>query len=366
MKTKHKRKKRITIISRESNSKTIDVELLEDELRKRGLKVNSLCRLLTKDQSLKSLSYIGHMARQEHAILRSDVIILDTYCIPASMLPHRKGSSIIQMWHALGAIKKFGWQTVGKKDGSSERIAKLMRMHKNYDYVMAPSDITAGHFCEAFKVPRSAIVKLGLPRIDYIKSVSGGERSEETRKRILSRYPELREEKKRTILYAPTFRKDRGVDIESLINCLDKDKYNLVVKLHPLYRTDSSRLEGPGSEDNRCHVITDEEFSTYDWLAVSDIIISDYSSFVIEATLAEKPLYVYAYDLEEYTESTGLNIDFTSEPISAYVFRDAKELAMGLEEEYDMNLMHKFRKRYIDIETEDCTKRIADFIETLL
>jgi CDP-glycerol glycerophosphotransferase (TagB/SpsB family) len=96
------------------------------------------------------------------------------------------------------------------------------------------------------------------------------------------------------------------------------------------------------------------------------MIISDYSSYVIEATLADKPLYIYAYDLDDYEANTGLNIDFRSEPIASYVFGSAGELAESLSKEYDMSLLRAFRDRYIDIDTENCTRDLADFIETLI
>ena len=115
----HKRKK-VAIISRESNEKTLDVAMLEAELKRHGADVRVLSKLLTKEKSLKALAYAGHVMKQEAAILASDVVVLDTYCIPASMIPHRKGTKVVQMWHALAAIKKFGWQTVGREGGSSE------------------------------------------------------------------------------------------------------------------------------------------------------------------------------------------------------------------------------------------------------
>ena len=40
----------------------------------------------------------------------SKVCVLDGYCIPASILKHKKKLKIIQIWHASGAIKKFGYQ----------------------------------------------------------------------------------------------------------------------------------------------------------------------------------------------------------------------------------------------------------------
>ena len=62
-----KTSKRVTIISRESDEKTIDVRLLEEELKRRGLEVKTLCRLLTKEKSVKALGYAGHVLKQEKA-----------------------------------------------------------------------------------------------------------------------------------------------------------------------------------------------------------------------------------------------------------------------------------------------------------
>ena len=207
------KKKKVAIISRESNEKTLDVAILEAELLKRGVKVTVLSKLLTKDKSLKALGYARHVLRQEAAILASDVVVLDTYCIPASMIPHGKGTKVVQMWHALGAVKKFGWQTVGKEGGSSEKVARLMKMHHGYDYVVSPSDITAEYFCEAFKTDRSKVVKYGLPRIDYIKSAAAGDRHDALQSSILAKYPQLGNGKK-TVLYAPTFRRGKAVDVK--------------------------------------------------------------------------------------------------------------------------------------------------------
>lgn len=354
--------KKVAIISRESNTRTLDIAMLESELLSRGMDVTVLSKLLTKEKSVKALGYLGHVLRQEAAILAADVVVLDTYCIPASMIPHRKGTKVIQMWHALGAIKKFGWQTVGKEGGSSGKVARLMRMHHGYDYVVCASDVTADHFCEAFRTDRSKIVKYGLPRIDYIKSVAAGERHEDMLAKIVAKYPQLKNGKK-TVVYAPTFRRGKTVDVQSLVDTLGTDRYNIVVKLHPLYRGDFAAA-GDGS-----NVIYDDDFTSFDWLAAVDMIISDYSSLVIEATLADKPLFIYAYDLDEYEENTGLNIDFAGEPIAPYVFRDAGSLAKAIDAaadgDYDMDALRAFRDRYIDIDTGNCTAALADYIERL-
>ena len=352
------REPKIAIISRESNEKTLDVSMLEQELRQRGVRVKVLSKLLTKEKSaVNALGYIGQVIRQEAEILNSDVVVLDTYCIPASMFPRRQGTKIVQIWHALGAIKKFGWQTVGKPDGSSERTANLMRMHKGYDYVVCPSDATAEYYCEAFRIGRDRIVKLGLPRIDYIRSVTHGDEAARAAERVRKSYPKLAGAKK-IVLYAPTFRRGSMPDVKGLADALDPERYTLLVKLHPLYSN--------GGRVFRDNIIYDEDFSTYELIAAADAVVSDYSSLVIEATLSDKPLYLYIYDADEYEKRTGLNMVFSDEAIGKYAFQDAKELAKALEEPYDFDALREFGRKYIDVrgawDEDVCTKELADFI----
>lgn len=343
---------KVTILSRESDRPTLDISLLEQELKKReGIKVVVLCKMLKHNY----FSYFAHTLRQIREIRSSDVIVVDTYIIPVSLFRHRSDQTVIQMWHALGAIKQFGWQTVGRSDGRSGRISKLMRMHAGYDQIVCASDVTAKYFCEAFRAAADKIVKLGLPRIDYIKK-----EYPEMVGRIYERYPQLAEGKKegrKTVLYVPTFRRGRPVDVKPLADSIDRERYDLVVKLHPIDEEQIEKTEG---------VIYDREFDSYDMLRVADIVISDYSSYVIEATLADKPLYLYTYDIDEYRERVGLNMDPASEPISGCVYTDAASLAEALDRPYDMEKLRLFRKRYIDIDTENCTKQLADHIVSLI
>ena len=58
----------------------------------------------------------------------SDVAILDSYCIAVSVLHHKKSLLVIQMWHSVGTMKKFGYSILDKPEGSSSKLAKLMKM----------------------------------------------------------------------------------------------------------------------------------------------------------------------------------------------------------------------------------------------
>jgi len=374
-----KKKGRVAIISRESDEPTMDIAMLDAELKKRGISTEVLTKLFTKDKSSGSAaSYLGHVMKQTAAIVKADVVVVDTYCIPVSMLPHTRRTKVIQMWHALSAVKKFGWQTVGSEDGTSERTAKLMRMHKGYDYVISASDVTADHFAEAFRTDRSKVVKLGLPRIDYILDVTQGDGRYRAIGAMYALHPELAQSEKKIVLYAPTFRKGSMPDVKGLAEALDPERYQLIVKLHPLYRGETEMPQA----DN---IIYEEGIPTYDLLAAADVVISDYSSLVVEASLADKPMYLYTYDIDDYSRTTGLNMDFASETIAKYVYKDAAELAAAMDRElntesevekdggseakgepYDLDALRAFRDKYIDVDRENCTGQLADFIEGLL
>ena len=353
-----KKKGKVAILSREGDRKSLDIRLLEKELRSRGIEVRTMTKLFTKDKSMAdSLSYAKVVLSQAAAIAWADVVVVDTYIIPVSMLPHFGRTKVIQMWHALSAVKKFGWQTVGSPDGTPERKATLLRMHKGYDFVTAPSDATAEHFAEAFRTDRSKIVKLGLPRIDYILEATQGDGRYRAIGEMYALYPQLAATERKVVLYAPTFRKGSMPDVKGLAEALDPEKYELIVRLHPLYQTEAELPQG----DN---IIYEEKIPTFDLLAAADIIISDYSSLVVEATLADKPMYLYTYDIDSYKETTGLNMDFAEEAIADYVFKDAAELAEALDKPYDIEALRAFRAKYIEVDTDNCTGQLADFIES--
>lgn len=347
-----KPREKVSIISRENNYKSLDIRLLEEELLGRGIEVDTLTKRLTKNLSIRNIGYIGHIFKQIRSIATSKVVVVDTYCIPVSMMAHDKETTVIQIWHALSAIKKFGWQTVGKKNGSSVKTAKLMNMHRGYDQILCSSDVTANYFCEAFNSTKDKIVKIGLPRIDYILTEDSI-----TEEKIRNQYQRLKSHK--TILYVPTFRGGKPVDVRKLAEAIDFDKYTLIVKLHPIDKASTEKLEMRG-------VIYDEIYDTYDMLKVADIVISDYSSLVVESSLLKKPLYLYTYDEEEYKEKTGLNVDFRQETIGKYSFRNADELLTEIERSYDYKALEEFRDKYVDVDTENCTKQLADHIEKLL
>lgn len=344
-------KDKVVIISRQSDEPTLDIRLLNDCLKAQGVETVVLTKTLQK--SLPGIvAYAAQMLKQMYYLAVSKVVILDGYCILVSVLPKKKAQKVIQMWHALGAIKKFGWQNVENPDGHSASVAKAMKMHRNYDYVLAPGRITGAYFAEAFHVSADQVRYYGLPRIDFIR-----EDDLPARKCMETAYPVIKE--KKCVLYVPTFRKHAELELEKLISEFDFKAYALVLKKHFLDQGDYGWAESRG-------VIVDQRYSSMEWLKVCDKVITDYSAIAFEAAVRGCELYIYQPDLKQYDTNVGLNVDLSREAIGTYVGVSEKELVGKLREPYQQRALTAFREKYMEVDLDHCTQKLCRFIQTLL
>lgn len=338
-------KNKITMLSRQSDKVNIDFEFIEREIREKTDKVQikMLCKVIRKDMKSRVL-YCFYILKCMYHIATSKVCILDGYSIPISILKHKKKLNIIQIWHASGAIKKFGYQALNKKEGRGNGVAKLMDMHKNYSYVMAPSKITGEIFSEAFGISEDKIIINALPRIDYLL-----ESNTEKEKQFYKEYPIYKD--KKIILYVPTFRKDKENNVQELINSIKSNKYSLIIKPHPLDKT----------QINYKYKV-DKKYSTYDLLKIADYIITDYSAVAFEACILEKPLYFYVYDIDEYEKTRGINVNLFKE-MNNCTSTHIKEIINSIEkEEYDFEELKNFKTKYMGEDYYNNTSKLVKFI----
>ena len=331
---------KVVMISRQANRPSLDFKLIRSHITRQNprVRVVMLCHTLEKRLNARYIDLIKygfHMLKQMYHIATSRVVILDTYCIVVSLLKHRRELQIIQIWHSMGSMKKFGYTTLDTEEGVPSKTAHLLHMHENYTCVLASSpayakDLAAGFHCDA------RIVKiLPLPRTDLLRSPGYRKRK---RAQILSEYPMLK--KKRVILDCPTFRKCEDTmqtAVTRLAGALDPEKDILVLKPHPLSKI---TVSGP-------HILCGTGFSSFDMLFVADAVISDYSCIVYEAAFMGIPVYFYNFDMDKYIRERGLAIDYYKEipgPASSdpYVLMDALH-----NQPYDMNRLKQFSDKYI-------------------
>jgi len=343
-----KTENKVTYMSRQSDTPSIDFTLLYNKMKEMDSSLTQV--MLTKKIGkgiLGKFKYALHTFTQMYHIATSKVVVVDTYIIPISVLKHKKDLKVIQIWHALGAIKKFGYQVIGKKEGSSSDIAYTMNMHANYDAVTTSSYVTAKFFAEAFNTDINRIKVVGMPRVDYILG-------ENKNSEILENNPEYKN--KKTILYIPTFRKNDTVFTDDIIAKVDTTKYNLVIRLHPL---DNTKVADK--------YITKGNFSTYDMMKFADYIITDYSATAIEASVLNKPLFLYVYDLDNYNEIRGLNVNLTEE-LKSSTSKDIKDILNIIENDtYDYKSLEAFKNKYVETcninNTESVCKLIIEYLK---
>lgn len=345
-----KPRKKVTFLSRQSDQISVDFNLLVESLEAGGFdgEIKVLAKKIPAGLFGK-IAYAFHIILQMYHIATARVIVVDGYSIAVCVLNHKKEQSVVQIWHALNIVKKFGWGALDKPWGHSKKTAETLCMHRNYTHVVACSEKSAGVLAEYFNTPLEKTVLLPLPRIDYIL------KTPEKKSEIAEEYADVF--KKPVLLYAPTFRGER-VNLSWIEKVVDLDKYNVVVKLHP-----SDKLGLDTEVDKR--VICDDKFSSFDWMKVCESLITDYSGMGFEAMLLGKKVYFYLYDYEDYSTKNGLSVDLFSEAVAEYVAVSAEDLKEILKKEYDFAKLNEYVEKYLSVGTENCADRLAEFIKNL-
>ena len=341
-------RQRIVCISRQSDSTPVDFQLIRGycEQRTPPWEVVVLAKQLRHH-----LAYLPEMLRQTYYIATSQVVVLDSYCIVVGLLHDRIRVPVVQIWHSLGNMKRFGYTAFGTDEGHSEATALLMHMHEGYDAIAISSLGFAEPFAAAFNVDPSVLFEAPLPHVDLL--LSANHRAQQ-REAILAAYPQLRG--RETIVYCPTFRKQPAANEDAatrtLLDAVDFSRYNFVYKPHPVSRQiidDPRVVTIPGG--------------AFDALFVADYIISDYSTVIYEAGLLDLPIYLYAYDWDSYREKRGLTIDFEHD-VPALFTDDPHAIMDAIEAgSFDHATYAAFTAANVAIPVEGlCTERICEAI----
>lgn len=342
----------MAFISREADSPTVEFQLISAELAARRPQTKQIfcCKRAAKAEI--GLGYIKELHAQIKALAAAKVAVVDTYCIPVSMLRHGKDLTVIQIWHALTIIKQFGWQTVGKPEGTDPVTAKAMKMHAGYDAVIAGSESMRAILAQTMGQPMERIYAIGLPLSDKLLATDG----DAVRRRFLAAHPEA--ESRRIISYVPTMRRNSPVPCEELIAAIDPEKELLFISLHPVdLNTQLRPREG---------ILTDGGFSSQDSVFFADAVITDYSGTSAEATLAGKPLLFYVPDIDRYKADCGLNVD-PERQYPTLSFRSAEELMSVIRRNaFDRAALASLREDLVGSCDGRSTGRIADMIEHAL
>lgn len=353
------KRNRVSFITTKNASFESNLRYIADELRTRKTSKGKPYEYYFIPKDEFSLSNMKKLATSKY------IFLTDNFFALAFMRFNRK-AKLIQLWHGTGIFKKFGYDLL--EDNQKKVMLKFSNKITN---LMVSSHNVIDIYARNFAIDKSKVIPLGIPRNDYYSPEHLDEEYvNELRGEFEKKYSNLKG--KKIVLYAPTFREDpkyndvfNYFDIEKFIDELG-DEYILCVKLHPNYYKFSDR-ENRIDLDDLTQAYNIVNFTDYKdeqkLFLISNILITDYSSVMVEYTLLNRPIILFAYDLDHYLENErGFYFDYRKE-VPGRIVKDTDELIRVIkEEDFNLSNLREFAEFQFDYFDAYSSKRILDYV----
>ena len=307
-----------------------------------------------------------HLVRAAVDALRSGfhlatarLFVVDDYFFPMYVIRPRRGTTFVQVWHACGAFKKFGYSALDAGFGADEEYARSIGIHANYDLCLVSAARFAPFYAEAFRTPQERFTaRLGIPRTDLFFDA---ERQARTAAEVRRRYaiPQGR----RVVLYAPTFRGERitvardptDLDLGALQSVLGDD-HVVLFRSHPF--VGARPATDPALGGFVIDVSDHPELN--DLMLVSDVLVTDYSSAMYEFALLGRPIAFFAPDHAAYEAERGFYLDYSTD-LPGPILTTSQDLAAYLRAGvFDLGRVRRFAGDSFDVADGGATRRFLD------
>ncbi len=315
-------------------------------------KVFSLCKAVFEFYVVLNF----HMATAEY-------IFLNDNFQPLAYMNVSKKTKVVQVWHGVGAFKRFGLST--ETDPVVRNCTR--KGNQKVTHLFVSSGQVIPYYAEAMGVSEEKIYADGIPVTDYYFDE---DKKRAGKEHLYCKYPELKE--KKILLYTPTFRESEEEN-KALLEHFDYKKikkqlgeeWAVLIRLHPqIHKQVTIKEDG-------CYDVTG--YSDIKELYVAaDLLVNDYSSTVVEYALLGKPIVLYAYDLEkydrgfyrDYKENTPGIIAYNQEELETLLHIICDNSAPNAQKEEINALMKKRREHFLSLQYDKmdglATKRVVD------
>lgn len=294
---------------------------------------------------LDTLCSIYHLATSKY-------VFIDNYFGVLSAIRFHEEVKCIQLWHAAGAIKKFGWGDPETSERSAKAQARFQQVYNQFQYIPVGSSQMSEIFSKAFNLDQDHFLYTGVPLTDFYFDDAAKARGLENVKKA---YPVI--EGKKVILYAPTFRKnalhkaDFQLNIAEMLEKLGSD-YALMIRLHPSIQ---EAVELPADPK----VLVASSYPHLNELLVAaDILITDYSSIPVEFSLLRKKMIFYTFDIDEYGRTQGLWAENSLYFPGPIVKSTAEVIEHILDPAIDYDKISHFSKHWNTYSTGNATRQL--------
>ncbi len=336
---------------------------LERLFKENGYEISYHLKQKTSSNPIKGKTdKISQYKRFMHDYATAGYVFLTDYYLPAYTCQPRHGTKVVQLWHACGAFKKWGYSSSDKPWGVDADTLEKHPIHNTYTDVFCSSSEIVKWYAQAFNCSSDVIKPLGTPRTDvyfnkdFVKS---------SRSIVEEQCPGLNGRK--ILLYAPTFRLHNvdtahnsiNMHISQMYNCL-RDEYALVLKLHPFV---AQNFVLDDKTINECHSFVYNISNSVDIdraLCSADMLITDYSSVVFEYSLLNRPMIFYAYDKDEYIRDRDFYYPY-DDFVPGKIASNTDELIQHIKAA-DCENVAAFATKFMSACDGNSTQRIFDYL----
>ncbi|AFS69344.1 CDP-glycerol--glycerophosphate glycerophosphotransferase [Exiguobacterium antarcticum] len=353
--------KKVVFATYRSDKLVDNFRAVYDELESRELGFHYVFLLKRFPQNLfGQVKYVFHMMRATYELATARYFIIDDYYYPVYVSSLRKGTEVVQLWHACGAFKKFGYSVLDKSYSPDDDYLKMVDIHRNYSKVYVSGEACVAPFAEAFGMDSKRIHPFGVPRTDQLLNQ---ERQVQIENKLYASHPEWRS--KKLILLAPTFRGngqttahyDQELDFQQFREQLGPDRYSSV--------TDASfvlnRPVVPAEFSDQIIDMTDYP-DINDLMQISDILVTDYSSVIFEFALLKKPIIFLVNDLNSYKEERDFYFPYESFVPGPIVSSFHDVITWIKANQFEPEQIERFAARFFTYQDGQATKRIVDHV----
>lgn len=317
-----------------------NLDYIRKEFEKRG---NFKFNFYFKDQL--SLNKFYNLATSKY-------VFLDDNFFPMAFMNFNSKSTVVQLWHAPGAFKKFG-----ASSGDENEVKMLKKISNKTDYLIVSSDCIIDSYSEAFQINKDKTKPLGLPRSDYFFENNN---VDNLRQDFDNKYPQAKG--KKLVLYAPTFRdNDKYNNVLDFLNLDDfnselGEDYILLLRLHP-------KKFLPITDSNLNYIDCTGFKNSEELLLISDILITDYSSIMIEFAILNKPIIFFTFDYDDYmSKDRGFYFDFKN-TVPGVIVDNSKDLINSIKnEDFNKDKIQPFLETQFNELNGQASKRVVDFL----
>lgn len=276
----------------------------------------------------------------------------------------REEQVFLQTWHGT-PLKRLVFDQEEVTAASPTYKKQFYRQKQEWDYLIAANRFSSEIFKSCFMYD-GTMLEHGYPRNDLLYS-NNKERFIQKIRRHLG-IPN----KKKAILYAPTWRDDdyygKGqykfqlqLDLSLLKEKLGNE-YIVLLRTH-YYIADKLDLEGL---EEFAYNVSNHDDITEIYL-ISDICITDYSSVFFDYANLQRPILFFPYDLDKYRDVLrGFYIDMEKELPGPLLFT-TQEVIEAIENIEEINTQYQerykeFYQRFCSLEDGNASKRVVEAV----